>query len=230
MHMHREHHCLGSVNWLRAAVLGMNDGLLSTASLVIGVAAAHGSGGSVTLAGMAGIVAGAFSMATGEYVSVSSQEDAEGADLARERAELTADPEGERQELADIYVSRGLSPDLARQVAVQLMARNALEAHARDELGIMETLSANPLQAAIASAISFAVGGLIPLLVALALPASYMAQGVFAASILALCGLGAVAAKLSGANIVRGALRVVVWGILAMAATSLAGKLFGAKG
>jgi vacuolar iron transporter family protein len=224
---HLEQHRLGRVGWLRAAVLGANDGILSTASLVAGVAAAHGSRSAVLVAGVAGLVAGAMSMAAGEYVSVSSQADTEKADLARERQELEDDQEHEQEELASIYRSRGVEPVLATQVALQLMAHDALGAHARDELGIYETLSARPVQAGLASAGSFAAGAALPLLTALAAPTSAMVPAVIALSLAFLAGLGVLGARIGGAPATRAALRVLFWGALAMGLTSAVGALFG---
>ena len=218
---------MARVGWLRAAVLGANDGILSTSSLVLGVAAAHGGRSNVLIAGVAGLVAGAMSMAAGEYVSVHSQEDTEQADLALERAELRTDDKGEHAELAAIYVGRGLDPVLAAQVAEQLMAHDALGAHARDELGISTALSANPIQAACASAGSFAVGAAMPLMVATLAPGATLLIAVSGASLLFLAGLGALAARAGGANIVPGAVRVTFWGALAMGVTTGVGALFG---
>jgi len=223
----RERHRTGHIGWLRAAVLGANDGVLSTASLVLGVAAAHGSRGGVLIAGVAGLVAGAMSMAAGEYVSVHSQKDTEDADLALERAELRADEKGEHRELAAIYIGRGLEPALARQVADQLMAHDALGAHARDELGISETLKARPIQAALASAASFATGAALPLIVAALTPMSGLIVSVSGGSLLFLALLGALAARAGGASMVTGALRVTFWGALAMGVTTGIGALFG---
>jgi VIT1/CCC1 family predicted Fe2+/Mn2+ transporter len=225
--MHREWHRSERIGWLRAAVLGANDGLISTSSLVLGVAAAE-SRGAVLVAAVAGLVAGTLSMAAGEYVSVSSQADAEGADLARERRELAASPEAERAELAGIYEARGLSRALAAQVAEQLMARDALGAHARDELGIQETTRARPLQAAMASAASFAVGAAPPAVLAALVPAGDLAPAVGAVTLGLLLVLGGAAARLGGAPITRGALRVAFWGAVAMAGTAAVGRLFGA--
>jgi VIT1/CCC1 family predicted Fe2+/Mn2+ transporter len=222
-----ERHHINRIGWLRAAVLGANDGILSTASLVLGVAAAHSSHSSVMLAGIAGLVAGGMSMAAGEYVSVHSQADTERADLELERRELKADREGERRELADIYVSRGLDRGLANQVAQQLMAHDALGAHARDELGISKTQQARPLQAAGASAASFAVGGGLPLLVTAIAPESILIYVVCGTSLFFLALLGGIAARVGGASIPMGAGRVLFWGALAMAVTSGAGALFG---
>ncbi|MGD0546174.1 MAG: VIT family protein [Candidatus Acidiferrales bacterium] len=223
----KERHHTGSIGWLRAAVLGANDGILSTSSLVLGVAAAHASHGNVLLAGVAGLVAGAMSMAAGEYVSVHSQADTEKADLELERAELKSDDKGEHKELAAIYVERGLEPALAQQVADQLMAHDALGAHARDELGISETVRARPIQAALASAASFAVGAGVPLVVAASIPRGILIPSVAGTSLLFLALLGAWAAHVGGARVLAGASRVVFWGALAMAVTSGVGALFG---
>jgi vacuolar iron transporter family protein len=220
-------HRTGRTNWLRAAVLGANDGILSTSSLVIGVAAAHASHGSIVVAGVAGLVAGAMSMAAGEYVSVQSQADTEEADLNLERAELQADDKGEHKELSAIYVERGLDPALAKKVAEQLMAHDALAAHARDELGITETLRARPIQAASASAASFAVGAALPLLVAVLAPPTALIFTVAGASLVFLAALGATAARIGGARIWLGAIRVTFWGAVAMAVTAGVGWLFG---
>lgn len=227
MRRHRERHYSARIGWLRAAVLGANDGIVSTASLVIGVAAADAAREHVLVAGMAGLVAGAMSMAAGEYVSVSSQADTEKADLAREREELENDSEHEHQELAGIYVERGLEPGLARQVADQLMEHDALAAHARDELGLSEMHSARPLQAALASAITFAVGAALPLALAWSGPTSSLVPIVGGGSLLFLASLGGLAARAGGASIAVGAARVTFWGALAMAATALVGTLFG---
>jgi VIT1/CCC1 family predicted Fe2+/Mn2+ transporter len=223
-----ERHRTGRVGWLRAAVLGADDGILSTASLILGVAAAHGGRGAVLIAGVAGLVAGAMSMAAGEYVSVRSQADTEQADLALERAELADHNESEHRELAGIYVGRGLDRTLARQVADQLMAHDALGAHARDELGISETLKAKPIQAALASAASFSAGAAVPLLVSAVAPQAALQALVAATSLASLAILGALAARAGGANVVRGAIRVLFWGALAMAVTASVGALFGA--
>ena len=223
---HRERHRTERVGWLRAAVLGANDGIVSIASLVVGVAASGAARGEVLIAGVAGLVAGALSMAAGEYVSVSSQADTEDADLARERKELAADPVAEEDELARIYETRGLDANLARQVAKQLMARDALAAHARDELGITEELAARPLQAAAASAATFAVGAALPIVVSL-LAHETAVLVVSLTSLVALAGLGALAAGAGGASPWLGAARVTFWGALAMAATALIGRLFG---
>ncbi len=225
---HLERHKTSRIGWLRAAVLGANDGIVSTASLMIGVAAAHTPGSGILLTGVAGLVAGAMSMAAGEYVSVYSQADTEKADLARERAELLADPAAEIRELTAIYAARGLDPELARQVAAQLTAHDALGAHARDELGISETLSARPVQAALASAASFAVGAALPLLVALVVPPAGLMPWMAGTSLLFLAVLGAVAARAGGASVWTGAWRVTFWGALAMAITAGVGALFGA--
>jgi VIT1/CCC1 family predicted Fe2+/Mn2+ transporter len=222
-----ERHRMPRIGWLRAAVLGANDGILSTSSLLLGVAAAHGSRSSVLIAGVAGLVAGAMSMAAGEYVSVHSQKDTENADLDLERGELRTDDKGEHAELASIYVGRGLEPGLAKEVAKQLMARDALGAHARDELGIVEPLKARPVQAALASAGSFSVGAALPLLVAiLAQPASLLLF-VPAASLMFLAVLGGLAAHTGGARIGPAALRVTFWGALAIAVTAGVGAVFG---
>jgi VIT1/CCC1 family predicted Fe2+/Mn2+ transporter len=222
-----EAHHTARVGWLRAAVLGANDGLISTSSLVVGVAAAQSSHHAVLLSGIAGLSAGALSMAAGEYVSVSSQADTENADLAREKAELKASPEAERNELAQIYVGRGVEPDVAQKVAEQMMAHDALAAHARDELGIHEATRARPLQAAVASAASFTAGALpAPLLVALVAP-RWTTVAIVTVTILLLVVLGSTAAQLGGAPPWRGALRVAFWGVIAMGCTILIGRLFG---
>jgi VIT1/CCC1 family predicted Fe2+/Mn2+ transporter len=224
---HIERHRTHRVGWLRAAVLGANDGIVSTASLVLGVAAAGSTSKTILIAGVAGLVAGAMSMAAGEYVSVSSQADTEGADLDRERKELAADPQHEHEELAAIYVKRGLEAGLAAQVATQLMAHDALGAHARDELGISETMTARPVQAALASAGTFAVGALLPLIIAWLLPAAALTWGVGISSLAFLALLGALAARAGGAPVVSAAARVTFWGALAMALTAGVGALFG---
>jgi len=224
---HTEHHRSSRIGWLRAAVLGANDGIVSTASLVVGVASAGASPATVMLTGVAGLVAGAMSMAAGEYVSVFSQADTEQADLAREGAELAADPAAEQRELCAIYVARGLDAPLARQVAGQLMAHDALGAHARDELGISMTLSARPVQAAMASAASFALGAALPLGVAGLAPAGHVTPWVFGASLMFLALLGALAARAGGARVLPGAWRVSFWGALAMAITAAVGAWFG---
>ena len=227
---HREDHRTDRIGWLRAAVLGANDGIVSTASLVVGVAAAESSRSSILLAGVAGLVAGAMSMAAGEYVSVSSQSDTEMADLERERQELGTEPEAELDELTAIYVGRGLDQALARQVAEQLTARDALEAHARDELGISEIVTARPVQAALASAASFGLGAAMPILVALFAPVVAIIPAVFAVSLFSLADLGGVSAHAGGAGRRKAALRVTLWGALAMALTAAAGSLFGGTG
>ena len=228
MRRHTERHRTDRIGWLRAAVLGANDGIVSTASLVVGVAAADASHTAILTTGVAGLVAGAMSMAAGEYVSVHSQADTERADLSRERAELDTDPAAEQRELAGIYMARGLDPALAEQVAVQLMAHDALGAHARDELGITEALSARPLQAALASAASFAVGAALPLAAVLLTPPPALIVGVSLSSLALLALLGAVAARVGGASPLLGAWRVAFWGALAMAVTAGVGVLFGA--
>jgi len=225
---HRERHRSGRIGWLRAAVLGANDGILSTASLIVGVAAANAEHTAVLTAGVAGLVAGSMSMAAGEFVSVSSQLDTEHADLARERAELATDIESERVELAGIYARRGLDPALAREVAEQLMAKDALGAHARDELGISEISTARPVQAALTSAATFAAGSALPLIVAAIAPGATIGWAVSVASLVFLALLGGVAARTGGASIAKGALRIAFWGALAMVVTALVGRLFGA--
>jgi VIT1/CCC1 family predicted Fe2+/Mn2+ transporter len=224
---HSEFHMVHRIGWLRAAVLGANDGLVSTASLVVGVAAAGSGKPEVLIAGLAGLVAGAMSMAAGEYVSVSSQTDAEQADLARETRELEETPEAELEELTRIYVERGLDRDLAEKVAYQLTERDALGSHARDELGISETVMARPIQAALVSALTFALGAVLPLIVALLVPETRIALLVAASSILGLAALGGLGASAGGAGVVRGAARVTFWGALAMGATAAVGALFG---
>ena len=227
---HHEKHLTGRMGWLRAAVLGANDGIVSTASLVLGVAAAHASTPAILLAGSAGLMAGAMSMAAGEYVSVHSQADSEQAELKKERVELETNVEGEHKELAAIYVGRGVDKALAAQVATQLMNHDALDAHARDELGISEILRARPLQAAGASALSFAVGAALPLLVVLLSPASLLSWSVFITALVFLAALGGVAARTGGANIRTGVIRITFWGALAMAITTGVGMLFGVAG
>ena len=224
---HRELHRSERIGWLRAAVLGANDGIVSTASLVVGVAAASTRRQEVVIAGIAGLVAGALSMAAGEYVSVSSQADTEQADLARERSELASQPRAEEDELADIYERRGLERDLARTVARQLMAKDALAAHARDELGLTEELTARPLQAALASAATFAVGAGVPVLTIFVAPAGAVPLTVSAVSLACLIALGAFAARAGGASMTTGAARVAFWGAVAMAVTALVGRMFG---
>ena len=225
---HTELHRSDRIGWLRAAVLGANDGIVSTASLVLGVSAGGGTRSGILIAGIAGLVAGAMSMAAGEYVSVSSQVDTEEADLGRERSELATSVDSERAELAQIYVSRGLDQTLAAQVAEQLMSHDALGTHARDELGISEITRARPVQAALASAGTFAVGAALPLLSALFVPASLLTALVALASLVFLALLGGLAAKVGGASAIVGAARVTFWGALAMAVTYGAGALFGA--
>jgi vacuolar iron transporter family protein len=224
---HRERHRTGSIGWLRAAVLGADDGIVSTASLVLGVAASGASHGNVMVAGIAGLVAGAMSMAAGEYVSVRSQADSEEAALSLERKELDFDDPDERGELTAIYVGRGVDPALAKQVAEQLMAHDALGAHARDELGITDALSARPLQAAITSAASFAVGAALPLVAVAMAPPSSLIPIAAGTSLVFLAILGGVAARVGGANVAKGAMRVTFWGALAMALTAAVGALFG---
>ncbi len=226
---HSEDHLGDRIGWLRAAVLGANDGIVSTASLIVGVAAAAAKPSDIVVAGIAGLVAGAMSMAAGEYVSVSSQADAEVADLSRERQELADNIEFERDELADIYVKRGVEPDLARKVALQLMAKDALGAHARDELGISEVSTAQPVQAALASAASFAVGASLPLAAVLMSPAGKVIPIVSVATLMSLALLGAVGAKAGGANIAIATARVTFWGVLALAITAGIGTLVGAQ-
>lgn len=224
---HIEGHRTHRIGWLRAAVLGANDGIVSTASLVLGVAAAGASSESILIAGVAGLVAGAMSMAAGEYVSVSSQADTERADLDRERKELATDPEHEHAEMTAIYIGRGLDAELASQVATQLMAHDALGAHARDELGIFDTLTARPVQAALASAGTFAVGAFMPLLVVLLVPVSALMWAVSGSSLLFLALLGSLAGRAGGASVIVAAVRVTFWGALAMALTAGVGALFG---
>ncbi len=224
---HPERHRTERIGWLRAAVLGANDGIVSTASLIVGVAAASAGRNEMLVAGVAGLVAGAMSMAAGEYVSVSSQYDTEQADLARERGELGAQPEFERQELTAIYVARGLTLELATQVAQQLMAHDALGAHARDELGVSETVSARPVQAGLTSAATFAVGAALPLLTALVSPVPRLVPVVAATSLVFLIALGAVSARTGGAPVLKASLRVAFWGALAMGITAIVGRLFG---
>ncbi len=222
-----EKHVVARLGWLRASVLGANDGLLSTASLIIGVASAHATHGSVLVAGLSGLVAGAMSMSAGEYVSVSSQADSERADLGRERSEIAQDYAGERDELAGIYVRRGLQPELAVQVAEQLMASDAMGAHSRDELGISDANAARPVQAALASASAFAVGAALPLVVAVLAPGSIAIPTISIATLLFLVVLGVVGARAGGADPIRAAVRVTFWGALAMAVTAGIGALLG---
>ncbi len=223
-----DHHYTQRIGWLRAGVLGANDGIVSTASLVVGVAAANSTHGAVILAGVAGLVAGAMSMAAGEYVSVSSQSDTEHADIARELRELEEDPQQELEELQRIYTRRGLNPDLAMQVAEELTAHNALEAHARDELGFSAVHAARPVQAALTSAATFAAGAALPLIVTALVPVEKAILTVSASSLVFLALLGSLAARVGGSNHLRSALRVTFWGALAMALTALVGRLFGA--
>ncbi len=225
--LHRETHLIDRIGWLRAAVLGANDGIISTASLVVGVAAASTKPSDVLVAGVAGLVAGAMSMAAGEYVSVSSQADTENADLARERRELADQPEAELHELTQIYVGRGLELSLARQVADQMMAKDAFAAHSRDELGLSHHTVARPIQAALTSALTFTVGAAVPLISALLAPAASMAIVVSTGSLMCLAGLGVISAHLGGAAILTATLRVTFWGAFAMAATAAIGALVG---
>ncbi len=224
---HSERHLVSRIGWLRAAVLGANDGIVSTASLIVGVAAAGPDRQAVAVAGIAGLLAGALSMAAGEYVSVSSQADTERADLAREAEELRVDPAFELDELAAIYTARGVEPELAQQVAAQMMAKDALAAHARDELGISEAMSARPIQAALTSALTFAAGAAAPLLVALLAPMPALVASVAAVSLACLALLGAIGARAGGAGILRPVVRVGFWGAVAMAVTAIVGSLFG---
>jgi vacuolar iron transporter family protein len=228
LRQHAENHLVSRIGWLRAAVLGANDGIISTASLIVGVAAAATTRNDVLIAGIAGLVAGAMSMAAGEYVSVSSQSDTEHADLARERQELSDNPESEHDELAEIYVKRGVEPALAREVSQQLMAKDALAAHARDELGISEITTARPVQAALTSAATFSVGAAMPLLMVVIAPVHVLVPLVSAASLAFLALLGVVGAKAGGANLVRATVRVTFWGALALGTTAAIGKMFGA--
>ena len=227
LHAHTERHEIDRIGWLRAAVLGANDGIVSTASLIVGVAAAATRPGEILLAGVAGLVAGALSMAAGEYVSVSSQSDTERANLERERGELAHNVDFEREELAQIYVGRGVAPDLARQVAAQLMAKDALAAHARDELGISELTAARPLQAAVTSALTFAVGAALPLLLVFIAPRAWLIPVVSIGSLVCLALLGAASASFGGANIATAMTRVTFWGALAMIVTAAIGRLVG---
>lgn len=226
---HHERHKTHNINWLRAAVLGANDGIVSTASLIVGVAAAKADHDAILVAGMAGLVAGAMSMAAGEYVSVSSQSDTENADLERERKELETDFESETRELTNIYVQRGLDEELAQQVSIQLMAKDALSTHAREELGISEIVSAKPIQAAFASAASFAVGAALPMAVTFFAPVAMLTWLVSLTSIVFLALLGVMAAKTGGANMLTGAIRVTFWGAVAMGATAIVGAIFGTQ-
>ncbi|MBA4189760.1 MAG: hypothetical protein C0467_17380 [Planctomycetaceae bacterium] len=224
---HSERHRTERIGWLRAAVMGANDGIVSTASLILGVAAAHATSHDILVAGVAGLVAGAMSMAAGEYVSVSSQADTEQADLARERQELVTDPSAELAELTAIYVKRGLAPSLAKQVAEQLTSQDALAAHSRDELGTSDLLVARPVQAALASAGTFAVGAALPLLAVVVAPGAYLIPIVAGASLVFLATLGGLAAFVGGSSAIRGTIRVTFWGALAMAITAGVGALFG---
>ena len=225
--IHLERHRTERIGWLRAAVLGANDGIVSTASLIVGVAAANSGRGEILLTGVAGLVAGAMSMAAGEYVSVSSQADTEQADVTRERDELAAQPGFERRELAAIYVARGLTPELATRVAEQLTAHDALGAHARDELGVSDVLSARPVQAGLTSAATFAVGAALPLITAVVAPAPHVVAVVAGTSLMFLTALGAVSARTGGAPVLRASGRVAFWGALAMGLTAVVGRLFG---
>lgn len=227
---HREVHRLDSIGWLRAAVLGANDGIVSTSSLILGVAAANASHGSILTAGIAGLVSGAMSMATGEYVSVQSQADTEQAALDTERGELRRNPKDEHRELAGIYIQRGVDPELAVKVADQLMEHDALEAHARDELGLSKALIARPLQAALASALSFSAGALLPLLVVVVTPHARLIPVIVVASLVFLALLGGIAARAGGARVGRGVVRVTFWSALSMALASLVGAVFGTAG
>lgn len=228
LHLHPERHLVARIGWLRAAVLGANDGLVSTASLIVGVAAANPDKAAILLAGGAGLVAGAMAMAAGEYVSVSSQSDTEKADLARETAELAADPESELRELAGIYVSRGLEPELARRVAEQLTAKDALGSHVRDELGISETTTARPIQAALTSAAMFTAGAALPLAVVPLIATAWITPAVAITALLGLMILGAVGARAGGAPVGKSVIRVAFWGVAAMGITAGIGRLFGA--
>jgi VIT1/CCC1 family predicted Fe2+/Mn2+ transporter len=225
--IHKENHLIARIGWLRAAVLGANDGIISTASLVLGVASADSSGNGAILAGVAGLVAGAMSMAAGEYVSVSSQADTEHADMARETKELSSDPERETEELAQIYATRGVEAGLARQVAMQLMAKDALAAHSRDELGISDATTARPVQAAMASAATFTAGAAAPLILTVISPSNVLLPVVAAGSLLFLALLGMIGAKAGGAGMLKPTIRVLFWGALAMALTTGIGALFG---
>lgn len=226
--LHKEKHSGHRIGWLRAAVLGANDGLVSTASLIVGVAASAAASGEILLAGTAGLVAGAMSMAAGEYVSVSSQSDSEMADLKREKRELQEQPEFELIELAESFMARGVSKQTALEVAKQLSAKDALGAHAREELGISEITTARPFEAAVTSALTFAIGAALPLLVVLLLPAAWLIYGVTISTVVFLALLGAMGAKVGGASMMRGTARVTFWGVVAMAVTALVGSLFGA--
>jgi VIT1/CCC1 family predicted Fe2+/Mn2+ transporter len=225
--LHQERHLIDRIGWLRAGVLGANDGIISTASLMVGVAAAATGAGDVLVAGVAGLVAGSMSMAAGEYVSVSSQADTENADLARERAELAADPDAELLELTQIYIARGVEPDLARQVAMQMTAKDAIATHARDELGLSAHTVSRPVQAALTSAAAFAVGAIIPVLIAMTTPASLTTWAISGGSLLCLAALGALGAKVGGAAMLKPTVRVTFWGALAMAITAAIGTWIG---
>lgn len=225
--VHRENHLIERIGWLRAAVLGANDGLISTASLIVGVAAASTSRHEILVAGVAGLVAGAMSMAAGEYVSVSSQADTEEADMARERRELAEQPEAELDELAAIYVERGVEPALARKVAEQMMAKDAFAAHARDELGLTPHVVAQPVQAALTSAATFTAGAAFPLVVAMLAPVGMVSWTVSIACLVGLAALGAIGARVGGAGLLKPTLRVVFWGVIAMISTALIGSLVG---
>lgn len=225
--LHRENHLVSRIGWLRAAVLGANDGIVSTASLIVGVASSSAASSEILVAGIAGMVAGAMSMAAGEYVSVSSQSDTEQADIARERQELATQPEAEHEELAQLYVKRGVEIELARRVANQLMEKDALEAHARDELGISEVMTAKPVVAALTSALTFAVGAIMPLGMVVVAPTNRLVMMVSIASLLFLAVLGAVGAKAGGANVLKATARVTFWGVFAMALTAGIGALVG---
>jgi VIT1/CCC1 family predicted Fe2+/Mn2+ transporter len=225
--LHSENHLVSRIGWLRAAVLGANDGIVSTASLIMGVASASAGSAQIVVAGAAGLVAGAMSMAAGEYVSVSSQSDTEAADLARERRELETQPEAELAELTAIYLRRGLTADLARKVAEQLTSHNALDTHVRDELGIVEHMAARPVQAALTSALTFAVGAALPLLLVVIAPPSVLVYAVPIASLAFLAVLGAIGARVGGANVAKATVRVTFWGALAMAITAGIGALVG---
>lgn len=227
LHIHTERHLVKRIGWLRASVLGANDGIVSTASLIVGVASASVGEQEILIAGVAGMIAGAMSMAAGEYVSVSSQSDAEQSDLARERKELAETPEAELNELTQIYVGRGVAEPLAREVSIQLMKKDALGAHAREELGLSEITAARPIQAAFASAASFAVGAMLPLLTAIICPEDILVPAVSVASLFFLALLGAVGAKAGGSNILKATARVTFWGALAMAITAGIGAMFG---
>jgi VIT1/CCC1 family predicted Fe2+/Mn2+ transporter len=225
--LHRESHLIERIGWLRAAVLGANDGIISTASLLVGVATASTNAADVLVAGVAGLVAGAMSMAAGEYVSVSSQADTEEADLGRERRELNEQPDAELEELTSIYIARGVSPDLARQVAEQMTAKDAFATHARDELGLSAHVVARPVQAALTSAATFAVGAAVPLIIAAVAPTATIALTVSGGSLICLAGLGALGAWIGGANMMKPTLRVTFWGAFAMAATAAIGAIVG---